>query len=159
MGGTGLYFKALLEGLSPIPETDAAVRIHWRNEALRLGALELHAELKRSDPEMAARLAVTDTQRLTRALEVLHSTGRSLADWQRQPGTPLLTEHETLRLVLRPDRTQLMARCDVRFDHMMAAGALQEVQALGGAGLDLELPAMRALGMPPLADFVRGAIP
>ena len=156
VGGTGLFFKALLEGLSPIPTIEPGVRAHWRAEAEKHGAQWMHAELSKRDPGMAVRLAGNDTQRLTRALEVLDATGRSLADWQRQPGAPVLIERDTLRLVLRSERTELLERCDRRFDLMMAAGAVTEVQRLIAAGLNSELPAMRALGVPPLAAFIRG---
>jgi tRNA dimethylallyltransferase len=155
VGGTGLYFKALLEGLSPVPAIDPAVRQHWRGEAQRIGAKALHAELSNRDPEMAARLASNDTQRLTRALEVLDATGHSLAYWQQQPGRPLLHETETLRFVLRPDRATLLTRCDTRLDQMMDAGALAEVAALIDAGHDAKLPAMGALGVAPLAAHLR----
>ena len=156
VGGTGLYFKALLEGLSPVPAIPEEIRAHWRAQAKILGAPSLHAELSVRDPEMAERLASNDTQRLTRSLEVLDATGRSLADWQRQSGTPLLAEQETVRLVLRPDRQQLLDRCDQRFDLMLEAGAVGEVAALLAADLHSDLPAMRALGVPPLASFARG---
>ena len=156
VGGTGLYFKALLEGLSPVPAIPDAVRAHWRGEAQRLGAQALHKTLHTRDPEMAERLSPSDKQRLTRALEVLDATGLSLAHWQRQPGTPVLAETETVRLVMRPDRTELLARCDARFDMMMADGALDEVRALLEANLDPKLPAMGALGVAPLAAHIRG---
>ena len=158
VGGTGLFFKALLEGLSPIPAIEPGVRAHWRALAERHGAQWLHTELSTRDPVMAARLAGNDTQRLTRALEVLDATGRSLADWQRQPGSPVLVERDTVRLVLRPERTALLARCDTRCDLMMAAGAVAEVQNLIAAGLGTDLPAMRALGVSPLTAFVRGDV-
>ena len=151
VGGTGLYFKALLEGLSPIPEITVQVRAHWRAEADRLGAAALYRVLASRDPEMAERLSPADTQRLTRALEVLDGTGRSLAYWQHQKGTPLLKAATTVGLVMRPDRVALMTRCDMRFDQMMAEGALEEVRGLLGAGLDQKLPAMGALGVTPLA--------
>lgn len=155
VGGTGLYFKALLEGLSPVPPIDPAVRRHWRAEAQRIGAQALHAQLSLRDPAMAARLASNDTQRLTRAMEVLTSTGHSLAHWQQQPGTPLLLGTQTLRLVLRPERQTLLERCDRRLDQMVAAGALAEVAALVDAGHDAKLPAMGALGVAPLAAYLR----
>jgi len=158
VGGTGLYFKALLEGLSPVPPIPEGVRTHWRAFAAAEGAAALHAMLATRDPEMAGRLSPTDTQRLTRALEVIDATGRSLADWQRQPGSPLLTEADTVRLVLRPERDWLMARCDARFDAMMAMGALDEVAALQAAGLDPKLPAMGALGVAPLLAYLRGEV-
>jgi tRNA dimethylallyltransferase len=156
VGGTGLYFKALLEGLSPVPATDPQVRAYWRGEAARRPAPELHALLAQRDPEMAARLMPTDPQRVVRALEVLESTGRSLADWQRQPGTPVLAEADTLRLLLLPDRDVIGSRIDTRFDAMLAEGAVEEVRRLLAFGFSDELPIMRALGVAQLAVHVRG---
>jgi tRNA dimethylallyltransferase len=157
VGGTGLYFKVLLEGLSPIPAADPEVRAFWRAEAARRPAVELHAVLAGRDPEMAARLMPTDTQRIVRALEIMESTGRSLADWQRQPGQPVLCEAETVRLLLLPEHGHAAA-IDARFDAMLAAGALDEVRALLAAGLSAELPIMRAHGVPSLAAHLRGAL-
>ncbi len=158
VGGTGLYFKVLLEGLSPVPAADPAVRAFWRSEAARRPAAELHALLARRDPEMARRLMPTDPQRIVRALEVLESTGRSLAAWQREPGQPVLAEAETVRLLLLPDRQAQAAGIDSRFDAMLAAGALEEVRALLAHGFSGELPIMRALGVEHLAAHVRGTI-
>ena len=158
VGGTGLYFKALLEGLSPIPAADPEVRAFWRGEAARRPAAELHALLRERDPEMAARLMPTDTQRIVRALEVLESTGRSLAAWQREPGRPVLAEAETLRLLLLPEREGHGPQIDARFDAMLAAGALDEVRALLDLGLSAELPVMRALGVAPLVAHLHGAL-
>ncbi len=155
VGGTGLYFKALLEGLSPVPEIAADVRAHWRAEAQQLGAAGLHAILAARDPEMAARLKPSDAQRLTRALEVLDATGHSLAHWHRQPGMPAVAG-ATIRLVIRPDKTELRARCDARFDRMMADGALDEVRALEALRLDPALPALGALGVAPLLAHLDG---
>jgi tRNA dimethylallyltransferase len=158
VGGTGLYFTALLEGLSPVPPADPHVRAFWRGEAARRPAPELHALLSRRDPEMAARLMPTDPQRIVRALEVLDSTGRSLADWQREPGRAALVEAETQRFLLLPARESLGARIDARFDAMLAAGALDEVRRLLEQGLSTELPIMRALGVAPLAAHLAGAL-
>jgi tRNA dimethylallyltransferase len=158
VGGTGLYFKALLEGLSPIPSIPAAVRAHWREAASSRGAADLHAELARRDTEMAARLVATDTQRIVRALEVLEATGLSLAEWQRRPGRPLIEPDQTIRLVLAPERAALVGRCDLRFDAMLAEGALAEVSALAALDLDPGLPAMGALGVPPLMRHLRGEL-
>jgi tRNA dimethylallyltransferase len=156
-GGTGLYFKALLEGLSPIPPIADEVRAHWRAQAAALGGPALHAVLAPRDSEMAERLAPTDTQRIVRALEVLEATGRSLAGWQRQPGLPVITEPVTKLLVSR-SRGELHARADARFDDMMEAGASAEAAALGRLGLDPALPAMRALGAAPLIAAARGEL-
>ncbi len=157
VGGTGLYFKVLLEGLSPVPAIDPAVRAHWRAEAARLGAGGLYDILLAHDPEMAARLRPSDPQRLTRALEVLEGTGLSLAYWQRLPGVPVI-EGPTVRLVLAPDAVALRARCDARVDAMIAAGALDEVRALAALSLATDLPVLGALGVAPLMAHIAGEI-
>jgi tRNA dimethylallyltransferase len=156
VGGTGLYFKALLEGLSPIPAIEPAIREHWRAEAERRGAADLHRELTARDARMAARLAPSDTQRIVRALEVVEQTGRSLADWQQVRGTPVIDEAQAVRLLVTLDREDLHARADARFDRMVASGALDEAQALEVLQLNPDLPAMRAIGVRPLLAVVRG---
>jgi tRNA dimethylallyltransferase len=100
----------------------------------------------------------TDPQRIVRALEVLESTGRSLARWQREPRKPVLAAGETVRLLALPDRRRHATLIEARFDAMLAAGALEEVRALLGHGFSAELPIMRALGVAPLAAHVRGVI-
>ncbi len=156
VGGTGLYFKVLLEGLSPVPAADPGVRAYWRAQAAARPAPELHAVLAERDPVTAGRLMPTDPQRIVRALEVLDSTGRPLADWQRDPGTPVLAESETVRLLAWPDRALQVAAIDARFDAMVAAGALEEVRALVGLGLSAELPVMGALGVAQLMAHLAG---
>ncbi|WP_045838023.1 tRNA (adenosine(37)-N6)-dimethylallyltransferase MiaA [Hyphomicrobium sp. 99] len=156
VGGTGLYFKALLEGLSPIPDINPDVRAYWRGEGERRGAGALHGELASRDPVMAARLAPTDLQRIVRALEVIESTGRSLAEWQSLRGEPVIAEAETVRLVVSGDRAELHARADARFERMMREGALDEVRALSLLQLDADLPAMRAIGVRPLLRLAQG---
>ncbi len=158
VGGTGLYFKGLLEGLSPIPAIPVGVRKYWREEAQRRPAIELHQLLCGEDPHMAARLAPSDTQRIVRALEVLAATGRSLAEWQRQEGTPVIDEGDVICFVLRPPRKDLLARAEARFDMMMANGAIEEARTLAGLGLSPELPAMRAIGVRPLLAALSGAM-
>lgn len=158
VGGTGLYFKALIEGLSPVPEVAADIRERWRHRASVEGAEALHAELTRRDPEMAARLRPTDPQRIVRALEVLEASGRSLAHWQRQPGTPVIAEAKAVRLVLRPPRADVGRHCDARLEAMFAAGAVEEVARLRAMQLDPALSAMRALGVRPLLRHLAGEI-
>jgi tRNA dimethylallyltransferase len=158
VGGTGLYFKALLEGLSPIPSVPDEIRAHWRGEADRIGPAALHGILSERDPQMAERLKPTDPQRLVRALEVLDATGRSLSEWQQEPGEPVLRAEETRRLAVMPERYELRGRCDDRFALMMATGAVEEVRALVALGLDPDLPVMRALGVRPLAELLAGQI-
>ncbi len=156
VGGTGLYFKALLEGLSPIPPIPDAIRSEWRGRGEVEGAAALHRLLAERDPVMAARLAASDTQRLVRAHEVLSATGRSLADWQRMPGEPVLEAAAALRLVVSPEREALYARCDARLAGMLSLGALDEVARLMARQLDPALPVMRALGVAPLARHLSG---
>ncbi|MEZ5851053.1 MAG: tRNA (adenosine(37)-N6)-dimethylallyltransferase MiaA [Hyphomicrobiaceae bacterium] len=156
VGGTGLYFKALTEGLSPVPEIPADIRTRWRQAAGALGAAALHQELSRRDPVMAARLATGDTQRVTRALEVIAATGRSLAEWQQMRGTPLLPASDAICFSLAPPRADVQARCDLRFDLMIEQGALEEVRRLLALGLPVDRPVMRALGVPSLARHLCG---
>ena len=158
VGGTGLYFKALLEGLSPIPPVSPDVRQHWRDEADRLGAEALHRGLAERDAEMAARLSPGDTQRIVRALEVLDSTGQSLAVWQTIRGQGVLSEDETVRLVLLPEREVLYRRIETRFDRMISAGVLDEVRALQALDLDPALPVMTAHGVPALISALAGTM-
>lgn len=159
VGGTGLYFKALLEGLSPVPAVDAEVRAKWRREAERVGAEALHRELAARDAEMAARLKPADTQRIVRALEVLESSGRSLAYWQSVPGEPVIDADQAVCLLMLPDRATLHARADARFARMVEEGALSEAESLAALQLNADLPAMRAIGVAPMIAAARGEVP
>jgi len=156
IGGTGLYFKALLEGLAPVPDIPDSVRDRWRAEAKRLGANDLHGLLAERDPEMAERLKLGDTQRIVRALEVIEATGRSLSEWQDMPAKPVLESESARKVVIAPDRETLYGRIDARVDRMMEQGALQEVAALIDLKLDPGLPAMRALGVEALMAHFAG---
>ncbi len=158
VGGTGLYFKALLEGLSPIPPIPPDIRTRWRDAAAEQGAAALHAVLAKRDPVMAARLRPSDPQRIVRALEVLEATGISLATWQEMPGEPVIQLDEALPLVVSPPREVLRQRIDARFDAMIEEGATEEVRALARLGLDPDLPLMRALGVRPLMDMLAGRV-
>lgn len=155
-GGTGLYFKALLEGLSPIPDIPEDMRAHWRMQARDMDAGELHALLQARDPEMAQRLLPSDSQRIARALEVIDATGRSLAEWQSEPGEVVLGVDDVLQLRISPPREYLYAKIDGRFDTMLEEGALEEVEALAARKLDPDLPAMRALGVRPFLALLAG---
>jgi tRNA dimethylallyltransferase len=158
VGGTGLYFKALTEGLAPIPDIPAEVRAHWRERSAALGREGLHKELASRDPAMAARLGAADPQRVVRALEVIDATGVSLAEWQGGGAAPLLNPSAALRLVIAPEREPLYATIEARFDRMMDDGALDEVRALMELDLDPALPAMRAHGVRELAAYLSGAL-
>lgn len=158
VGGTGLYFKALLEGLSPVPEIPTGIRERWRTNAASWPIEQLHDALAARDPVMAARLVPTDRQRITRALEVVEATSRSLADWQNEPGRPIVQADDSIRLVVSRPREELVVRCDLRFDQMIAAGAAEEVRALLTLDLPRDLPVFGALGVRPLAGYLEGEI-
>jgi tRNA dimethylallyltransferase len=158
VGGTGLYFKALTEGLSRIPSVPEAVRAAVRAESEGVATPDLHRLLAARDPVTAAALRPSDRLRVQRALEVFAATGRPLAAFhgEREPGP--LAGHALVRVFLSPDREGLRRRIDARFRAMMAGGALEEVRALGARGLDPMLPVMRAHGVPGLLAHLRGEI-
>jgi len=147
VGGTMLYFKALREGLDSMPAADPALRLAIEQEAAARGWPALHAELARVDPATAARLAPADAQRVQRALEVFRLSGRPLSAWQRGRGEA--TDAAAVPMVtLEPvSRAWLHARIAARFDAMLAAGLVAEVQALRERGdLHAALPALRCVG-------------
>ena len=156
IGGTGLYFKALTEGLAAVPDVPQEIRAHWREEAERIGTEGLHRALQARDPVMAARLRPSDPQRLLRALEVIDATSVSLAEWQGADAAAVLHPEGLLRIVIAPEREPLYAAIDARFDRMMEQGAIEEVRALLALGLDHALPAMRAHGVRELAAYLAG---
>jgi tRNA dimethylallyltransferase len=158
VGGTGLYFKALTQGLAAVPPIPAEVRNAVRERLVAGGPEALHAALAQRDPAAAARLAPRDRTRIARALEVIEATGRSLADWHREGMAPLLDPARVVKLFLKPERTVLYARIDARFARMIEDGALDEVRALAARGLDPLLPAMKAHGVPWLVRHLRGEI-
>jgi tRNA dimethylallyltransferase len=153
-GGTGLYLRTLLDGIAPVPPIDEQVRAQVR--ALAVG--EAHAALGREDPDAAARLSPTDTTRVARALEVLRSTGRPLADWQREKQGGISAQVRLLPLVLLPPREWLYERCDLRFERMMGEEGVEEVRALLARNLDPMLPVMRAIGVREIASLIAGEL-
>jgi tRNA dimethylallyltransferase len=155
-GGTGLHLRALSNGLAPVPDIPKEV-LDLGNERLELlGPEQLHRELAALDPEMAARLAPGDSQRVLRAWCVYRSTGRSLAAWQAE--TEPAGHRPMLAIALMPPRSELYAACNARFSSMIAAGAVGEVEALLALGLDPGLPAMKAVGVRELAEVLRGRL-
>ena len=166
-GGTGLYLRALLEGLDPVPAIPEPIRARARALHDELGGPAFHAALAERDPAMAGRLHPNDRQRLVRAWEVLEATGRSLADWQAAGAgaedaearpRPLALPNRRLWLLCRPPRARLYAACDARFEDMMRRGALEEVRALDALGLEPSLPVMKALGVPELRAHLAGEL-
>lgn len=158
IGGTGLYFKALTAGLSVVPPIPAEIRENVRARLERNGVEALHAELARRDPRAAERLNLRDRTRIARALEVIEATGRSLLDWHHEGQPPLLPKDSFRAVFLAPGRDELYARIDARFDAMLGAGALTEVEQLAARGLDPLLPAMKAHGVPALIRHLRGEL-
>ena len=158
IGGTGLYFKALTAGLSVVPPIPAEVRENVRARLERNGVEALHAELARRDPAAAERLNLRDRTRIARALEVIEATGRSLLDWHHEGQPPLLPKDSFRAVFLAPERDALYARIDARFDVMLGAGALTEVEQLASRGLDPLLPAMKAHGVPALIRHLQGEL-
>lgn len=162
VGGTGLYFKAALEGLAPTPEIPDAIRRDARDLMDRLGPAAMHARLETVDPDMAAQLEPADSQRIARAWEVWQATGKPLSAWQTEaePG-PLADDDRAGRvekLALLPNRDWLYPRINDRFEEMIRDGALEEVRKLADMGLPADHPALKALGIPPLLAHLRGEL-
>jgi len=158
VGGTGLYFNALTRGLAAVPPIPAAIRDEVRARLASEGSAALHAELKARDPNAAARLRPGDRARITRALEVVLATGRSLLQWHEHGMPASVDLARAAKVFLAPDREELFRRIDARFDAMMAAGALDEVRVLAARKLDRNLPAMKAHGVPWLIRHLSGEI-
>ena len=156
VGGTGLYLRALTDGIVAVPDIPSKVRADATAIADRDGVPALHRDLGGRDPKMAATLRPTDRQRVIRAWEVVVATGRSLADWQAAPPTGPAAP-PTRWVVVMPERADLHAACDRRFAAMMDQGALDEVARLRGLDLDPALPVMKALGVPQLMRALSGA--
>lgn len=154
VGGTGLHMRTLLNGIAPVPEIDPDIR-----EAVRaLPVADAHAALAAADAGAAARLNPADTTRVARALEVVRSTGRTLADWQQAIAGGIADRIALAPLILLPPRDWLRDRCDARLVQMFDRGAVEEAEALLARGLNPDLPAMRAIGVPQIASHLRGDI-
>ncbi|HEY6026198.1 MAG TPA: tRNA (adenosine(37)-N6)-dimethylallyltransferase MiaA [Pseudolabrys sp.] len=158
VGGTGLYFKALTGGLAAVPPIPADIRADVRGRLASDGVAPLYAELLARDPKTAHRLMPNDRSRISRALEVVLATGRSLSDWHREGLPPLIDGARAAKVFLTCERMELVRRIEARFAAMLAAGALDEVRALGRRHLDPTLPAMKAHGVPWLVRHLGGEL-
>lgn len=156
VGGTGLYFRALTGGLSDMPEIPDPVRNELRARLESEGVEALHAELAGLDPAMAARLRPADRQRILRALEVVRSTGRSIMEFQGRGGAMIVDPLSARCIVLEPARPLLHSRINQRFGEMVEAGALDEVRRLLALDIPPQHPAMKAIGVSQLADYLAG---
>jgi len=157
VGGTGLYFKALTAGLAAVPPIPPEIRAQVRGRLASEGVRPLYAELIERDPMTATRLMPNDRSRISRALEVVLATGRSLSDWHRE-GLPPLIEANVPKVFVTCERKELVRRIEARFGMMLGAGALDEVRALAARKLDPALPAMKAHGVPWLIRHLQGDI-
>ena len=158
VGGTGLYFKALTSGLAAVPPIPADIRAHVRGRLESGGVAPLYAELTERDPATALRLMPNDRSRISRALEVMLATRRSLSDWHRDGMPALLDPARAAKVFLTCERGELVARIEKRFAAMLGAGALDEVRELAARNLDPTLPAMKAHGVPWLIRHLKGEI-
>jgi tRNA dimethylallyltransferase len=154
VGGTGLYLRTLLDGIAPVPAIDPDLRSRVREAPVE----ENLAKLRTLDPDAAGRIKPADTARINRALEVILSTGRTLAEWQQQREVGTADEVDLNPLILLPPRKWLYARCDERFAHMIDEGAVTEVEALLARKLNPNLPVMRAIGVAELSAYLLGKI-
>ena len=152
VGGTGLYLRTLIDGIAPVPAIDPDVRAEVRTADVAAN----RARLAEVDPEAAARLGPADSARIARALEVMLSTGRPLAEWQEERSGGIGDEAELRPLILLPPRDWLYRRCDERFAAMVEHGAIEEVRSLLARRLSPALPVMRAIGVREIAAFIRG---
>jgi len=158
VGGTGLYFKALTVGLAAVPPVPADIRAGVRGRLQTEGVKPLYAELLERDPATAHRLMPNDRSRISRALEVVLATGRSLTDWHREGMPPLIDAGDAVKVFVTCERGELVRRIETRFAAMLEAGALEEVRALEARKLDPTLPAMKAHGVPWLIRHLHGEI-
>lgn len=156
VGGTGMYIDNLINGTTPIPEADVAIRREVRLMQQREGTPALHEKLGKADAETAARLSPNDTTRVTRAYEVWMQTGLPLSEWHKKPMVKKIPEARFKVVKICPQTVELDARCYRRFDEMIQAGAEDEVRRLLSRNLPENLPAMKALGVPEIGAYVRG---
>jgi tRNA dimethylallyltransferase len=156
VGGTGLYLKAMMEGLAPIPEVKPSFRKRATDLHGQLGPKAFHHELAGLDSEAAERIPAGDTQRLIRGYEVALATGKPLSDWQKDHPIQTPLDAVFAVVIVSPERHILYKSVNERFNWMIDNGALDEVRALNDMGLDPALPVMKAVGVPELRSFLAG---
>ena len=154
-GGTGFYLKALMEGLSPIPDIPTEIREDVIRKIQTEGNEAVHQKLAAIDSEAANALPPENTQRLIRAYEVYLATGTPISEWRRLPKEPPFAEAQFTTEIITLPRAELYARCDARFENMLQAGALEEVEKLLTKNYASDLPIMKAVGVPELTAYLR----
>ncbi len=158
VGGTGMYLKSLIHGMSNVPETQAKTRKDVRNRWEASNTPAMHAHLASIDPASAEKLSPNDTQRILRAIEVMEQTGKSICEWQKQRTTPTFEASRYKMAFLDYPREQVYSNCNTRFEKMMEEGVLDEIKAFDALGLDETLPAMKAHGVPELRSYLNGTM-
>ncbi len=156
VGGTGLYFRALLGGLSQMPDVPDEVRQRWRSRLAEDGAAKLHRALKRTDPQAALVIKPADGQRIIRALEVMEVSERSILHWQSVRGEPVIDPVLVEKMIVEPNRKDLELAIAVRLEKMLESGALGEVEQLLALRLDESLPVMKAIGVREFRQVIEG---
>lgn len=156
VGGTGFYLETLTKGVTPIPETPEDIRLEVEHLCQTKGLPELYNILQQTDPQTAARLSPNDTTRIRRAVEIWKHTGHPLSYWHSRPLNAGYRPDEFICIQIKPERSDLYTRIGIRFDSMLAEGAVNEVQKLAARGLSDSLPAMRALGVQELKSYLAG---
>ena len=156
VGGTGLYFRALTDGLSVMPSVPDFVRARWRSALAQDGAASLHRLLVERDPETARSIRPGDGQRIVRALEVLEASGQPISFWHSSSGRPLIDRETAQFIVIEPERSNLVMRIERRFDMMVEEGAMDEAIAMDSLGVAPEMPAMKAIGLRELIEVHHG---
>lgn len=156
VGGTGMYIKSLVHGISQIPDIDDGIRREARDFLQENGVKALYGRLAEIDPDMAATLKENDSQRIARACEVIRQTGKSLLWWQQQEPQMLYDKDQFLHFFLSPEREKVYMNCNRRFEKMVEAGVIDEIKELEKMQLSDELPAMRAHGVPELLAYLSG---
>ena len=157
VGGTGFYVEALLNGVTPIPQTPAEVRENVLKRLNETGLTGLYAELLQKDAKIAAKLNQNDKTRIIRALEVIEATGIKLSEWYEKPLIQKLPEADFITVKIMPELDVIAERCCLRLDKMVnELGVLAEIEQLLKRGVDENMPAMKALGVPELSLFIKG---
>lgn len=156
VGGTGMYIDALINGVTPIPEVDAAVRANLQQRLQTEGLLNLYIELQQKDIDIAQKININDKTRIVRALEIINTTGKKVSEWYKMPLIKKLPEADFTVVKIVPPIEVIEQRCRERLDKMADSGALEEIAGLLKRNIDPTLPAMKALGVPELSLAVKG---
>ncbi len=158
VGGTGLYFNALLGNISPIPDIDINVRDYWRTKLATGSVEDLYFTLKNTDSDAATNINPSDGQRIVRALEVWHSTGKSITYWQKQKSTPILSKQKIQKYVIQLPKEKLYSNINNRVENMLEKGVIEEVDMFLRKNKDKNVTSMRAIGVSEFCAYLDGKL-